>query len=335
MTNRDRIHTHPMPNCKLCGSIGNKLYSGLRDALFGTTGAWSQSRCANPECGLIWLDPAPREEDIGLAYQSYYTHGGAAESKTSKHRLMSLGLRIMVNLTLLGSGLSRQRNRASSMYLDDQPTGRLLEIGCGEGAFLHRMHIFGWRVEGLDSDPVAAKTAHRKYSLPVKAGKLEDMGYPSNSYDAVTMSHVFEHMFDPIGVLKEIHRILKPDGRLVIVTPNANSLGHQKFGRYWRGLEPPRHIQIFTPKALLRAASVVGLLPIRTETTAVNAWIILSASSILARIKDEDRMQGLRRPGALDLLKALALQLQESRLNRRSNEIGEECILVVRKGNFK
>lgn len=334
MTGKDKnpIRTYPLTNCKLCGSLGSNLHFGLRDALFGASGTWDYSRCTDPVCGLVWLNPAPEEADIGLAYQTYYTHGVITKAKVNKDKVFSLGLHILVTLTMLGSGLARQRQEAAHMYLGDQEVpGTLLEIGCGEGDFLHRMFVYGWRVVGLDFDKKAAQAAHEKYGVNVETGKLEEVAFPGETYDAVVMNHSLEHVVDPIGMLKEIHRILKIGGRIIIVTPNANSLGHQKFGRYWRGLEPPRHIQIFTQKALWQAVVAAGLTPVRSETTALNAWIILSASSLLARVKDQASMVGQKRPSAFDVLKAMKLQLEEATLNRWRNDIGEECILVARK----
>jgi hypothetical protein len=64
----------PCPNCYLCGTGGEPLYEGLKDRLFNAPGEWNLKRCPNPECGLLWLDPMPLEEDIGMAYETYFTH---------------------------------------------------------------------------------------------------------------------------------------------------------------------------------------------------------------------------------------------------------------------
>src|SRR5579864_8808208 len=72
------IRVRPSPRCILCGSQGVTIYRKLDDALFGAPGEWSMSRCANSQCGMLWLDPQPVEEDIGKAYTEYYTHHDAA-----------------------------------------------------------------------------------------------------------------------------------------------------------------------------------------------------------------------------------------------------------------
>jgi ubiquinone/menaquinone biosynthesis C-methylase UbiE len=123
----------------------------------------------------------------------------------------------------------------------------------------------GWEVYGLDFDPRAAEAA-RSEGLSVQYGKVECQGYPSEFFDAVTLNHVIEHIPDPCKTLKECLRVLKPGGRLIIVTPNGTSLGHLFFGRHWRGIEAPRHLHIFSFESIKRAlqlemAKVVILKP--------------------------------------------------------------------------
>ena len=118
------------------------------------------------------------------------------------------------------------------------------------------MRDLGWVVEGVDFDKKAVEAA-RERGLTIRNGSLESHHYPTASFDAVTLNHVVEHLPDALVTLSECHRILKPSGILVLYTPNSASLGHAVFRSYWRGLEPPRHLQIYGPLslgALLRQA---------------------------------------------------------------------------------
>jgi len=74
---------------------------------------------------------------------------------------------------------------------------------------------------------------------------LTDIAYPNDSFDVVTLNHVIEHAEDPLSLLEECRRILKPGGKIVVLTPNVTSLGSRVFGNHWRGLEPPRHYHLF------------------------------------------------------------------------------------------
>src|SRR5260221_10115362 len=63
--------------CIVCGGPGDLLYRDLPDRLFGAAGVWNLRRCASSGCGLIWIDPLPLAEDLGKAYEHYYTHSDA------------------------------------------------------------------------------------------------------------------------------------------------------------------------------------------------------------------------------------------------------------------
>ncbi len=129
------------------------------------------------------------------------------------------------------------------------------------------MRDLGWRVQGVDFDPDAAALARGK-GLNVVVGTIESQGYTADSFDAVTLNHVIEHVPNPLGLLRECHRILKPGGRLFLATPNSRSLGHRIFKQSWRGLEPPRHLQVFTPSALRRLLLEVGFVGVCVQTHA-------------------------------------------------------------------
>lgn len=282
MNDRQAIAVRACPTCYLCGTPGRELYAELTDVLFGVPGTWSMKYCPNPRCQLLWLDPMPIEADILKAYQNYYTHGDHASAG-----LFYQGARQIYSLlrgpiaALTGPlGVQHAKNSLSTMYLADSVNPDpvcLLEVGCGSGEFLTRMKRRGWTVQGIDIDPGATEYCQQQ-GLDVECGSLENIGYPPDHFDAITMNHVIEHLFDPIATLKECHRILKPGGQLVLVTPNSRSHAHEHFGPAWRGLEPPRHIHIFSPDTLRTMARTVGFKRITAFSTAANAEIIWMGS---------------------------------------------------------
>jgi SAM-dependent methyltransferase len=124
-----------------------------------------------------------------------------------------------------------------------------------------------------------------KNGLDVALGSLEQQCYPSEHFDAVTLSHVIEHVPDPVGTLVECARLLKKGGKLVIATPNNASLGHRLFGRNWRGLEPPRHLHIFSPQSLRRTLGMAGFQNI-TIRPQVARSVILESFNLWRGAKD-------------------------------------------------
>ena len=341
-----KIRTRAAPACHACGQRGVPLYHGLRDRLFGAPGEWSITRCHDRECGLLWLDPAPLEDDLPLAYEDYYTHREAPTGRDSRarrwYRKVVAGYHAVrfgytdpqpaVLHRTLGRVLPLHPGRRADadfavMYLPALPGGRLMDVGAGNGAFLRRMADLGWQVEGVDTDPAAVERS-RDLGLEIHPGTLASRRHPDGRFDAITMSHLIEHVHDPAGLLRECHRILRPGGRLVVVTPNGESWGHRRFGPNWRGLEPPRHIHVFTPRALRRLVASAGFGNVDTATTIRDANGMLLASRDLRR-RGAHRME--TKPSARARAWGRWMQWAEWLLTKARPEAGEEIALVAMK----
>ncbi len=275
------IRVQEARSCLLCGSEGTLLYQDLRDRLFGVPGTWALARC--PKCHLVWLDPRPVPEDIGRFYIGYASHippNGASGPfarfwKTVKRSVMATTLGYKTDGTNQGLGwllswvgLFREVGGGAGMWLEASQRGRLLDVGCGGGEFLAQMAELGWEVVGVEPDEGAVKVARQNFGLEVNLGTLETASVPRNSFDAVTLQHVIEHVPDPVGLLKACRQALKPGGRLVVVTPNIESLGHRWFRRAWLHLDPPRHLLLFSPRTLRESARRAGLHVREVRTTA-------------------------------------------------------------------
>ncbi|MHB8845076.1 MAG: class I SAM-dependent methyltransferase [Nitrospirota bacterium] len=253
-------------------------------------------KCPGEKCGLIWLDPAPCKDDLGKAYAIYYTHQDASippatSIKKAYHFVRDCYLSLKygyfagmrqarfkyIGLLLYLFPGRRADEDFNVMYLPARPNGHLLELGCGSGRMLGFMSSLGWNAEGIDVDPSAVDNAQAK-GLKVSLGSLKQQNYPENSFDAVMMSHVIEHVSDPAEVFAECYRVLKPGGVLSIVTPNVESLGLRYFGHSWLHLDPPRHLILYNCKALHALAREAGLSDIRARTTIRDAHSLFWAS---------------------------------------------------------
>jgi SAM-dependent methyltransferase len=136
-------------------------------------------------------------------------------------------------------------------------TRRLLDVGCGDGSFLSTAQACGWDVVGLDPDPQAVNNCTHR-GVEARCGGVEQLDSEERVFDAITLSHVIEHVHDPTATLKSCWRLLKPGGRLWLETPNIDSYGHSRYGGNWRGLEPPRHLVLFNWRSLVSSLSRAG-----------------------------------------------------------------------------
>jgi 2-polyprenyl-3-methyl-5-hydroxy-6-metoxy-1,4-benzoquinol methylase len=338
------IRTRPAPTCRVCGTAGQALYDGLDDRLFSAPGRWRIVRCGAADCGLVWLDPVPVEDDIGRAYETYFTH---AEGEAAAP--FGAGLRDRVRLAFLARDLGyavgalpwkarlaaailrlypgmRTEMGFSAMWLPATPGGRVLDVGCGRGLLIARLKALGWQAEGVDFDPVAAEVGARN-GLTIRVGGLEAQGYASDSFDAVTMSHFIEHVHDPRAVLAEALRILKPGGRLVVATPNADGLAHRIFGSSWLPLDPPRHLHVFTPRAIARLARDAGFARAEVRTMLCDPYGVVAGSIDIRRTGRHDMSLPIGRGGKIA---GRIVQLAEALLGSTH---GDELMLVAFKAS--
>lgn len=253
----------------------------LVDRVFGTPGEWSLTQCRTAKCQLIWLNPCPREDQIYRAYETYYTHEqtNPAEDRSISFTILRRIYRsiredyirvrfgyaptatsfVLAPLAFLNPA-GTDTFDVDAMFLPwPGNNNRLLEIGCGEGSSLERMRLRGWNVEGIESDPACVSLVKQR-GIMCSKGDIRDVQFEPGSYHAIFMGNVIEHVYDPADFLAECYRILRPGGSIVIVTPNSRSWGHERFGKDWRGLEPPRHLQLFNSTNIVDMAKRVGLI---------------------------------------------------------------------------
>ena len=141
-----------------------------------------------------------------------------------------------------------------SKYVDPYPGMRILDIGCAYGYLLRLFDDAGCETYGIDISEYAIKQARRITRAKLYAWDV-DRGLPmfqDDFFDLVTILHVIEHLHSPYNVLKEVHRVLKPKGKLIIGTPNLNAIARLllkliRRENEWYGFRDETHIYLFTP----------------------------------------------------------------------------------------
>jgi 2-polyprenyl-3-methyl-5-hydroxy-6-metoxy-1,4-benzoquinol methylase len=299
------IGTEPSRSCPLCGMLGLAWYEELQDFVFGAPGEWSMRCCSNLNHRIVFLDPRPRADDIKRAYESYYTHTESRRPEADflarkilrgiynrirsgyfqvrfgyRHGVGPKWWRVFAPLAFLHPA-GTDAFAVDAMFLPARTDdGKLLEIGCGDGLMLERMRERGWTVEGVESDPECIRRTKAR-GLKCHLGDLRQLALPDNAFDAIYMGNVIEHIYEPKNFLLECLRVLKPKGNPIIVTPNSRSFGHWYFRQDWRGLEPPRHLQIFDTEGLRQLCEATGFEQCRARTTNRGAWYIIGMSTAI------------------------------------------------------
>jgi SAM-dependent methyltransferase len=192
-------------------------------------------------CGLARLDPLPADEELARFYpDAYYGDPGIKFRPPVERLVRVLGSR---HIRFLARGVV--------------PGGRVLDVGCGRGVLLAELADRGYEVHGVERSEVAALGADPRAQICV-APDLAGAKYPAGFFDAVFIWHVLEHLREPVAAVREVQRILRPGGKLVVAVPNFSSLQARWAGPAWFHLDLPRHVFHFPIRALRRLLEQSG-----------------------------------------------------------------------------
>lgn len=223
-------------------------------------------------CGLVYLNPRPDFEEFERIYPANYH---AFEFSAAE-----FGFVFKVRRRL-------EAKRLLAWCKDLPDDARIIDIGCGDGFHLELLKDFGkktWTLEGVDADERAASMAEKR-NLKVHQGLLENLDLPERFYDLALMIQTVEHVASPPELLANVRKILRPGGRVVIVTDNTDSLDFKIFKRrHWGGYHFPRHWNLFNPSTLKKLADKTGfeVEKLATQVSPVN-WVYSVRNSLSDR----------------------------------------------------
>lgn len=223
---------------ELCPNCGNKnIFLVLSAKDYTVSGEQFEIwECRN--CTQRFTQNIPGPQEIGRYYQSenYISH-----SDTSKGLINNLYHKV------------RKRTLLQKRKLIENTTGKkagnILDVGCGTGAFLHTMKNAKWNITGLEPDETARAKAVELYGLHLE--KTEEFYLlPAQTFDAITMWHVLEHVHELHEYMEQLKKLLKPGGKLFIAVPNYTSYDAGVYQEFWAAYDVPRHLYHFSPKSM-------------------------------------------------------------------------------------
>jgi 2-polyprenyl-3-methyl-5-hydroxy-6-metoxy-1,4-benzoquinol methylase len=217
---------HPVKACLVCqGAKLYYLFSVLDHRIV---------RC--DDCGLLFINPQPSDDELARIYGADYFLGG--DTETGRRTVSEIK---QATARLYLSEIRRYRGSQS---------GRLLEVGCGDGDFLVSAEADGWQVTGVDYSAAACEQARRRLRQgKVLCGELQSFRLPAEQFDLCVISDVIGHVRSPLDFLREIHRVLKPGGTLFIATPSTDSLSARFMRQKWMEFKA-EHLAYFDRKTI-------------------------------------------------------------------------------------
>jgi 2-polyprenyl-3-methyl-5-hydroxy-6-metoxy-1,4-benzoquinol methylase len=189
-------------------------------------------------CKLRFTYPIPEETNIGRYYEAshYISHSDSSEGFINK--LYKLARRFTL------SEKRRFVQRQTGM-----PNGHLLDVGAGTGAFMNEMIENGWETIGVEPDYGARQKAYQLHKLSIfESAYLFELSH--NSFNAITLWHVLEHVYDLHGYLHQFGNLLKKSGLLFIAVPNYTGYDGSYYQSYWAAYDVPRHLYHFSPRSI-------------------------------------------------------------------------------------
>ncbi len=218
----------PNHTCPLCESNSTSPRQGYQHIM---PGEWSLYQCL--DCRTSFIDPIPDSEILAKYYdENYYGHG--------EGKFLGPVERIVQFFRYLRARTVRRLT----------PAGRVLDVGCGRGLMLRFLKSWGYEVDGIELDTMAAVRARQNLNQEIFHTLEEPDRFLRQQYQAVCFWHSLEHMPQPGKALEIADRLLSPGGLLVIAAPHMESIQSRLSGASWLHLDLPRHLVHFDMERL-------------------------------------------------------------------------------------
>jgi SAM-dependent methyltransferase len=246
--------------CGICGNTSDNIKHDLREMFFGSREMFEYAECS--ACGVLELLNVP--EDLSRFYPTDYYSFGPPRIKSSHTLKHHINKPFMSAYLAAPEGPARNlvsklrripEDIAKLAKMRISRSSRILDVGCGAGDLLLLMERYGFtNLAGID--PFIEKDIEYPSGLTIRQLNVSDL---NETYDVVMSHHVVEHIPNPFDALKDMARLTKPGGYVLIRMPNAASEAKDHYGVNWVQWDPPRHVFVHTPKTVEILAESAGL----------------------------------------------------------------------------
>lgn len=239
--------------CPVCRADKIQFLFPARDVLYRMVeDTFRIQKCLN--CKALFLDPFPTQKETEKFYPTTYYSYDTAENggffENLKKKIIKSKMEVGAGMNFFDTLLVKIfQGKFSGVPLYRKEGGRFLDIGCGSGKNLKLLEGYGWETYGIELDEAAVRHAQDD-GLRVEQSSLETAQFVGKRFDSIRIWHVFEHLTDPQAAMKKLKDLLEREGEILMALPNAESWACKIFGRYWYGLDVPRHVISYSPKTL-------------------------------------------------------------------------------------
>lgn len=245
--------------CPICGATGQTPYANCTDFTISKE-SFTLMQC--PSCGIVYTSNPPSEQDISL-YDKLDQKLKLGESPTGVIEKLYFKIR--------GRMLHKKAYLVEAQAY--RTNGTLLNYGAKTGFFSYTMERLGWKVTSVEK-----YHEERVFSLKMfhhRMIDIQEMGrLKPETFDVITLWHVFEHCYHPHELLDRFFELLRPNGVLIMACPNICSTDAQHYGPYWAAYNVPRHLWHFSPASLTNLAHKHGFTLMHHEKLPFDSFFI-------------------------------------------------------------
>lgn len=274
--------------CPTCGGTEFRPHrAGLPELRFGIPDRSAIYRCS--ACGLYATHPQPTQDQLDDLYRRHYVPRAYEppdrEVICAQVQGISLGDETLLNEWALESSTEVPAlfyGPGTRQYFVG--SRNVLDVGAHTGENMLWLECGGWRVTGIEANDAAAAIG-RNMGLSIHTTRLEQNDLASESFDAVYMSYLIEHLLDPRAGIEEVRRLLRPGGRLLLTTHNVASIWRRVFGSSWINWHTPFHLWHFDTRNLTRMIEQNGFRVLYLTTRTPRWWLLFSLRATRDRLR--------------------------------------------------